>query len=133
MDGKINLFQAFARKMDWLGQRQAVLSQNIANADTPDFKPQDMKAGAFARLLARRVDPVTPAVTHTSHISPAAQGDPGFRSGDKGTRYETAPSGNAVVLEEQLIKVGQTQMDHQLMNNLYRKHVQMIRAALGRS
>lgn len=133
MDGKINLFQAIARKMDWLGQRQSVLSQNIANADTPDFKPHDMKAGAFARLLARGVAPVAPAVTHASHIAPTNRGKAEFGSGEQDSRYETAPSGNSVVLEEQLIKVGQTQMNYQLMSNLYRKHVQMVRAALGRS
>ena len=133
MAGLFDALGTATRGLQVIQRGLATTGHNIANADTPDFKPQDMKAGAFARLLARRVDPVTPAVTHASHISPAGQGDPGFRSGDKGTRYETAPSGNAVVLEEQLIKVGQTQMDHQLMNNLYRKHVQMIRAALGRS
>jgi flagellar basal-body rod protein FlgB len=36
------------------------------------------------------------------------------------------------VLEEQLVKVAETQMDYQTMTNLYRKHMQMFRIALGR-
>ena len=43
------------------------------------------------------------------------------------------PSGNAVVLEEQLMKVAETVMDHQITANLYAKHVNMIRMVLGRT
>jgi flagellar basal-body rod protein FlgB len=45
--------------------------------------------------------------------------------------YETAPSGNAVILEQQLIKNAETVTDYQLMTNLYRKHVSMFKMALG--
>jgi flagellar basal-body rod protein FlgB len=44
--------------------------------------------------------------------------------------YETSPSGNAVILEEQLIEVAKTQSDYQLMVNLYRKHMDMVRTAV---
>ena len=132
MDGKLNIFEAIGRKMNWLGQRQSVLAENIANTDTPNYAPQDMKAGAFARLLARSLKPVAPASTHAAHISgPPAGGRPA-ESEEQRRRYETAPSGNSVVIEEQLIKVAETQMDYQLMSNLYRKHLNMIRTALGR-
>jgi flagellar basal-body rod protein FlgB len=108
------------------------LAQNIANADSPDYVPQDMKAGAFARLLARSMPPVTPVSTNPAHMR-GTLGEPRpFKSDEQRRVYETAPSGNAVVLEEQLIKVAETQMDYQLMSNLYRKHLGMIRTALGR-
>ena len=132
MDGKLNIFEAIGRKMSWLGQRQSVLAENIANADTPNYTPEDMKAGPFARLLARSVKPVTPASTHPSHMNGPAASDRPAESDEQRRRYETAPSGNSVVLEEQLIKVTETQMDYQLMSNLYRKHLAMIRTALGR-
>jgi flagellar basal-body rod protein FlgB len=38
-----------------------------------------------------------------------------------------------VVVEEQMIKVAETQMDYQLVTNLYRKHVDMIKTAIGRT
>ena len=47
--------------------------------------------------------------------------------------YETTPSGNAVVLEEQLMKVSQTVMEHRITAGLYAKHMGMIRTVLGRS
>ncbi len=133
MSGKINIFEALVRRMSWLGQRQQVLTQNLANADTPGYVPQDLKDGPFARLLARRVAPVAPATTHPAHLrgAPERAARPAD-SEDQRERFETAPSGNAVVLEEQLIKMAETQMDYQTMTNLYRKHIQMLRTALGR-
>ena len=130
MDGKLNIFEAISRKMSWLGQRQSVLSENIANADTPDYVPQDLKTGAFPRALATAARRVKPAATHPLHLQGAGpQKGPFDESEQRGT-YEVAPSGNAVVIEEQLVKVGQTQMHYQAMSNLYRKHLSMIRTAL---
>jgi len=131
MDGKLNVFQAIARKMDWLGQRQQVLAKNIANADTPDYVPQDLKGEPFRRLLTRRLETVQPATTNPMHIKIGAPSSDKFETAEQRRSYEVAPSGNAVVLEEQLIKVTQTQMDYQSMSNLYRKHLNMIRTALG--
>ena len=59
---------------------------------------------------------------------------------DAGTRrparerkpYETVPSGNAVSLEEQMMKVADTAGQYQLITNLYRKQIGMIKTALGR-
>lgn len=133
MDGKLNIFEAIARRMVWLGQRQQVLAQNIANSDTPDYVPQDLKQGPFQRVLERSIAPVRPAATHAKHLDgPAGRSARPAERADQRERFETAPSGNAVVLDEQLIKVAETQMDYQTMTNLYRKHTQMIRAALGR-
>ncbi len=119
--------------MDWLGQRQNVLAQNIANADTPDYRPQDMKHGAFEGLLARKLAPVAPRVTDSKHMVGRGPAELPGEQKDQRRPFETAPSGNAVVLEEQLVKVAETQMDYQTMTNLYRKHMQMIRIALGRN
>ena len=48
---KAALFQLISARLSWLSQRQGVLSQNIANADTPDYQPQDLRAADFARLV----------------------------------------------------------------------------------
>ena len=132
MDGKLNIFEAIARRMTWLGQRQRVLAQNIANADTPDFIPQDLKHGPFEGVLRRSLSPVQPAATHPDHLQGASKPVGSAEQDDQSERFETAPSGNSVVLEQQLINVSETQMDYQTMTNLYRKHAQMLRMALGR-
>jgi len=51
MDGKPGLFHLLGQRMDWLGQRQKVLAQNIANADTPDYVPHDLKPQEFRRMV----------------------------------------------------------------------------------
>ena len=140
MDDRLNVFQALARRMSWLGRRQAVLSQNIANADTPGYRPLDLKAldmraGPFARLVAGKLAPVRPVVrpvaTHAAHMSGPGGGAKRLETESQRDTFEVKPSGNAVVLEEQLIKVADTQMNHQAMSNLYRKHLRLFQIAIG--
>ena len=118
--------------MAWLGQRQSVLARNIANADTPEYQPQDLKEGPFARALRRTPRTVGPEGTHPMHLRGGPARDGAADAAAQKQTYEVAPSGNSVVLEEQMIKVGQTQMDYQMLSNLYRKHMNMMRTALGR-
>jgi flagellar basal-body rod protein FlgB len=128
---QLKLFQRLGERMGWLGARQTVLAQNIANADTPHYVPRDVTALKFSEHLAG-AGPVTQARTDAKHmtgtVAPAASVD------EKKTKrqYETAPVGNSVVLEEQMIKLADAQANYQLMTNLYRKHVDLLKMALGR-
>ncbi|NNG03342.1 MAG: flagellar basal body rod protein FlgB [Inquilinus sp.] len=127
----IGLFRLVSQRLDWLTRRQDVLAQNIANADTPSYRPRDLRP--FAAHLDAATGPVTPAATHPGHIDPVAAGNGAAPSSERQNDvYETAPTGNAVVLEQQMVRVSETAMQHQLALNLYRKHVGMIRLALGR-
>lgn len=130
MTERPDLFAAMAKRMDWLGQRQRVLARNVSNADTPGFRPHDLTEGSFERLLSGQAAPVEPVATQARHMAGTAVRDGSARSQAQGDPYETAPTGNAVVLEEQLIKVSKTQGAYQLMTNLYRKHMEMFRIAV---
>lgn len=130
MDAKPGLLSLLGKRMDWLGQRQKVLAQNIANADTPDYVPRDLKPQEFRRMVERHLPAtLTPAATRPGHIQTSASGAEA-RSVEQKERYETAPSGNAVIAEEQLIKVAQTQNDFNAITNLYKKQVAMVKMAL---
>ena len=130
MDGKPGIFSLLAKRMDWLGQRQQVLAQNIANADTPDYVPHDLKPQEFRRMVERQAMPtMKPQATQAGHIQSSSLSD-SHRSVEQKERYETAPSGNAVIIEEQLINVAQTQNDYSAITNLYRKQVAMMKLAL---
>jgi flagellar basal-body rod protein FlgB len=130
MDGKLNLFAVISKRMDWLGQRQNVLARNMANSDTPNYVPQDLDERQFLRVLRRRLEPIAPKRTNAAHMSGTAFRDGPGRASDQKDTYETSPSGNSVVLEEQLMKVAKTQGEYQLITNLYRKHMDMFRTAL---
>ena len=128
------LFRLLSARMTWLGQRQVVLGQNVANADTPDYRPRDLREGDFARLVggldhpARRVPLGT---THPAHLGARPAARIGLAGERQKTVFETAPDGNAVVLEEQTAKLAETALAYQTTSNLYQKYLGMVRTALG--
>lgn len=128
---KFNVMEALGRRIDWLAQRQTVLADNVANADTPGYKPQDLKAPQFESVLKRALRPMSPQVTHEGHIDASVppRRDPEAETSRE--TYETAPSGNAVVIEEQMVKVADTQMSYREMTALYRKNGGLYKMALG--
>ncbi len=130
---KLNILEVIAQRLHWLGHRQQLLAKNIANADTPDYQSIDLKESSFARLVARGTSAHQPVATHVRHIGGEASRQSNVRGDQDRNPYEYDPSGNAIVLEEQLIKVSETQMHFQTMTNLYRKHMAMLRMALGRN
>ena len=128
----LGLFQALSAKMNFLDQRQKVLAQNIANANTPGYKPKDLGKVDFGAVLKDITDSNTlrPETTNVLHMpSPHDIDDPKSRAMKK--TYDVVPTGNAVVMEEQMINSTQTSMDYNLMTTLYQKNVNMIRTALG--
>jgi flagellar basal-body rod protein FlgB len=114
------------RRLHWLDRRQQVLARNIANADTPGFRPSDLSP--FAQAMGRVA------------MAPLAQTDPGHlapRGAVPGARLdrltaERTPNGNAVSLDEQALKVADTESQHALAMGLHRKYLGLFRAALGR-
>ena len=129
------LFTLISARTRWLAQRNGVLTQNVANADTPDFRPRDLKPAEFGKLLGRSAEagrPLPLALTQAAHVAGS-----GTRRQEIDSRrvdgYETAPAGNAVVLDEQMGKLAETQLDYELTTNLYRRQVGMLKTALGSS
>jgi flagellar basal-body rod protein FlgB len=128
---KLPLFQRLSDRMGWLSARQDVLSQNVANADTPAYTPRDLKTQDFGDHL-QKLMPVSPELTNPAHLMGTITAkDKGPDSEKSKNAYESAPAGNSVILEEQMMKVQQTQMNYQLITDLYRKHVDIMKRAIG--
>ncbi|WP_169400864.1 MULTISPECIES: flagellar basal body rod protein FlgB [Thalassobaculum] len=129
----MSLFRMARQQMDWLGDRQTVLAQNIANADTPNYRAKDLKALSFEREL-RDIKQVRMQATSGTHLQGTVQ-KPDFRVEELRARdvYETNPNDNGIVLEEQMMKVSDTQMKYQLASNVYQKNMTMLRTAIGRN
>lgn len=121
-------------KMNWHQARQKVLAHNVAHADTPDFKPSDLKPlRSKPALAAAGLAPVAAARTDPVHFAAAlSAGDERFGARDR-KGWEMTPAGNAVVLEEQMMKVSANQFDYQLASTLYSRSLGMLRTALGRN
>lgn len=127
----LSLFQAMKKRLAWLGQRQEVISQNIANSDTPKYKARDLKTYDFRELVRREASQINMEVTHPNQLSGQRKRIRDF-SEDKPFAFVTAPSGNNVVLEEQMAKLNEAGLKHQLTTELYKKHLALFRMALGR-
>ena len=122
----IGLFDLAQRRLGWLEQRQTLLARNIANLDTPGYRPVDSQP--FTVQLDALSQAKSLATTSTHHLSGTGT------SGTVTTRAkEVAPDGNAVSLEEQLSNVADTQNAQALTSNLYMRYTAMMRTALGRS
>lgn len=142
----LTVLQAAITKMHWNEARQKVLAQNIANADTPGYTPMDIKPLDFKELLkgsasslpssagsaGGSIAGVHLATTNSMHIALGGGSENSSISASKKEKnpYETSPSGNSVVLEEQLLKMNQNYMDHHLTTTIYQKNIDMLKDAI---
>jgi len=130
----IGLFQAIGAKMDFLSQRQVVIAQNVANSDTPNYRAKDLVEVDFSSMLKSKasgdVHQVALKATDSQHLG-APNDSASVNARKQKDTYEVAPDGNAVIMEEQLMKAGQNSMDYNLMVNVYQKQVGLFRTALG--
>lgn len=118
-------------KMQWHQERQRLLAENIANANTPNFRPLDLSPPNFERA-APFAAPVALQRTSAAHIANALGGGAGLFQAEKPGGAETRPGGNAVSLEDEMLKVAQNHMDHQAAASLYAKSLGLVKSALGK-
>ncbi len=125
----IPIFSMLRTRMHWHQDRQRLLAENVANADTPKFQPRD--------LAPPKLDPTRPAVpllalarTSPSHLA-SASGDTPFQLDRRG-EFEVRPAGNAVSLEDEMLKIANNQMDYQTATALYSRGLGLIKTALGK-
>src|SRR5215470_6336735 len=123
---KQTLFKMITERMSYIGQRQKVLAQNVANANTPGYQARDLKPLNFKDTVAREMHRVAPAITQANHLPPVTKTEP-FEIQKQKRPYETALDKNGVVLEEQAQKIAANQVDYQATTALYRKYVTMFK------
>ena len=131
--------QGVAQAMRHLSDRQRVIAQNIANSETPGYRARDVEKPDFSRLVAasggaagapRVARPQVQLTTGMTALG-ASKISGGGVIFDRDVS-ETKPDGNNVTLEDQLLRMGQTQADFTALSGLYRKQMGLLRSALGR-
>ena len=122
----IPLFDLAEQRLAWTDRRQGVLARNIANMNTPNWQAKDLHP--FAQSLAAatppglaRTDPGHLAGTQDTEVQSMLAPQPGARQ----------PDGNAVSMDEQLMKVADTAEAQQIATTLYKKYLSMFSLALG--
>ena len=126
------LLSQLRERMSWLNQRQDVLSQNVANADTPRYVARDLKELDFAQMVNGEGSGTKMMTTNARHISISSLHGGGKFEDHETPDQESNPNGNAVSLEVEMIKVADTQAQYAAAANLYAKAVTMMKTAIGR-
>lgn len=126
---KIGLFGALQTKMGWLGERQKIVAQNVANASTPGFRPRDLKPVDFAAVMAgdTQNNSVPLRLTNSGHMD--IQGGSSAHRSVISPDSETTMDGNQVVLEEQMLKMAESRMQFEAAIGFYQKSLGLIRMA----
>ncbi len=130
----IPLFDLLRQRMSWLSAREDVISQNVANADTPGYAAHDLKPLDFSSMMRDLTTPqeFSPGLllTNPRHIAAPGFGTPGFQDVSSPDTLSN-PTGNTVSLEDEMMKVADTQAQYQAASNLYSKAVSLMRTAIG--
>jgi len=133
---EIPLFSMLRGRMGYLTERQKVIAENVANADTAKFVPNDLKPFSFdarvqATQMAQAGGTSMMAATQAGHMAPKNERK-GLGSQFKTTKSpdsETTLNGNAVVLEEEMIKMTEARMNYDAAISFYQKSMGLLRMA----
>ena len=127
----IPLFSMLRGRLGYLSDRQRLIAQNVANAETPGYSPNDLKAFTIdTGMKAQATGAMT--VTQPGHMAlpTSAQGGAQHRfKAQKIRDSETTLDGNSVVLEEEMMKMSDARMSYDAAISFYQKSLNMLQMA----
>jgi flagellar basal-body rod protein FlgB len=126
----IPILSMLRERMEWHQERQRVLAENVANADTSNYQAKDLTPPDFSRELSAAS--VSLATTEPGHIGAVSSGGPQFATESSGS-FEVRPRGNSVTHEDEMMKVASNQMDFEAVSDLYTRSLALIKLAVGKS
>ena len=131
MFDKIEILQMAHAMATHASARQNVVSQNIANADTPDYRARDV--ASFADTYESQSSDWSSRATRSGHFHAASSDVAGslrvIERNDPGTQ---SPNGNTVSLEMEMLNAVDVKRQHDRALTVYRYSLDMMRTALGR-
>lgn len=130
----IPIFSMLRTKLNWNQERQKLLSENVANSDTPNYRERDLVPLKFEvsnTVSAPPLAKVALAKTESGHFSGVGLSNSPFQLQSK-SNYEVSPTGNSVNVEDEMMKVAANQMDYQAATALYTRSLNLLKVALGK-
>lgn len=129
---KIKLFSLMQTNLNYLSTRQDTLAENVANANTPGYEAKDVQPLDFNKVFKSVNRSVAVNTTNANHISPKGQSNTfGVSEVSDTEAFEISPTGNKVVLEQEMIKITKNGGQYQMTTNLYSKMLSLMQSALG--
>ena len=121
----IPILSMLRTRMQWHQERQQVLAENVANADTPNYRARDLAPPNFEQRaadgFARRWRAPSPVISAAP--AAAARRSPT----DNDPHYEVRPRGNAVSHEDEMLKLAGNQMDYDAVTSIYTHSLGLIK------
>lgn len=128
------------QSMSFHAERQRVLSENVANANTPGYTARDLDVADFHSALQRQIRGqglgsqtrnVSMIATEDGHLGGTRQ-PAASRTWEvqESPDSETTINGNSVVLEEQMVRAQDTRMQYETALTLYQKNLGLLRTAI---
>ncbi|SNT73050.1 FlgB family protein [Paracoccus seriniphilus] len=125
---KIEMMRMARAMGQHVAQRQTVVARNIANADTPGFKAQDLPG--FEESYHRSVGMAELKTTSIRHFSTPQWSTAMPRA--ETTEGESSPNGNSVSLEKEMLKAAEVKRAHELSLGIYQSALTLMRSSIGR-
>ena len=135
----ISTFQVLKAKLDYSAERQRLIAQIVANADTPGYAPSDLSPFTF-EVAMRHALTLTPsggasatggaglAMTQAGHMV-GSRNRPGNWKPQVKPDSEARVDGNQVVLEDQMAKMTEARLDHEAAISFYQQSLSLLRTA----
>ena len=129
---QIPLFSMLRGKLGYLSEKQRLIAQNVANAETPGYRPQDLKPFSFQNQVQMAQTGGGLATTNAGHMALPTAGSSGaggrFKA-KRGQDSETTLDGNSVVLEEEMLKMSDARINYDAAIGFYQKSLNLLRMA----
>jgi flagellar basal-body rod protein FlgB len=131
----IPLFSVLKSRLGYLNEQQRLIAGNVANSDTPGYRPRDLKpftikassgpqAGTTLGMAATSAGSALGGIGASQPLSSAGYAP------QVTPDSETQLDGNQVVLEEEMMKLTDARMSYDAAIGFYQKSLSMIQTAI---
>lgn len=124
----LNVFKMAQAMAVHAGQRQVIIAQNVANADTPGYQAKDLMP--FAESYQSSDGGGTMRMTRPGHIGGHVTDGLGLNAAN--SNGSTDPNGNSVSIEQEMLKAVDVKQQHERALAIYKSSLSILRVSLGR-
>ncbi|PCJ05730.1 MAG: flagellar basal body rod protein FlgB [Rhodobacteraceae bacterium] len=125
---ELNVFKLANAMATHAGARQALVSQNIANADTPGYHAKDIKP--FSEVFGDDFQPSEMRASRNMHLNGSS--GRGMNWTVSTSEDGSDPNNNSVSIETEILKGVEVKRQHDKALAIYKSSMNILRASLGR-